>query len=160
MSYTSGIVAATLAAALAAMICSGGKHEKLCTSVCCAFIALSALSPLRSIAGAGIPEEIGREAAALREQGNEKVVAACRAELERRVAAAVTEKFPGTSVRQVAVSYNDDDISNITVTECRILTDGGADCGNVEKYVAELLCCDNVSVEISGGDKNGDRKGT
>ena len=159
MSYTSGIVAATLAAAVVSMICSGGRHEKLCTSVCCAFIALSVLFPLRSAFASGGTDDIGTEVAHLREAGNAKVVEACREELELRVGKAIEEKYPGAEVTKVVISYNDEDIRNITVTGCRLALDG-ADAEDVGRYVSELLCCDSVSVEISGGDKNGDRKGS
>ena len=159
MSYVTGIVASSIAAAIVLMICAGGKHEKLCTSVCCAFIALSALIPLRSVFNAETSSQIEREVAGLRDKSTERVVGACRAQLERRVADAVAKEFDGAEVPSVVIECDDTDIGNIKVMSCSI-TVSGADGDEVERYVGELLCCDEISVIIEGGDRNGYQKDT
>ena len=152
MSYISGITAATVASAVLVMLCSGSRHEKLCASVCCAFIALSALLPLRS-AVIGTAAELKRDVMAERETETDRVVAACARELERRTAAAVSVKFPESAGCTVSITYDDKDVSNVIVTECNVTLEG-ADREEVEEFVGELLCCDKVNVEITGGDRN------
>ena len=159
MNYVAGIVAATVASAIAVMMCAGGKHEKLCCSVCCALIALSALVPLRSLATENTAAEFRNYVASSQYESERRVVAACGEELEMRVAAAVTEKYEGVEVTDVRIEYDDTDIQNITVTDCAVVMSGG-DEEATKRFVSELLCCENVDVQITGGDKNGDKEDT
>lgn len=157
MNYVAGIVAASVASAIAVMMCAGGKHEKLCSSVCCALIALAALVPLRFLATENVSAKVQSCVESAQYESEKRVVDACGRELEMRVAAAIAEKFEGVEVSGVSIGYDDTDIRNITVTDCAIVMSEG-DEETVERFVSELLCCENVDVKITGGDTNGDKK--
>ncbi len=154
MSYVTGIIAAALASAIVLMTCSGGKHEKLCSSVCLALIALAALMPLRSLAGYISSDELRRDIAEEESRSGERVVRACENELERRFAEALGIRFAGVKIESVTLTYDESDIQNIKVTSCLIALDG-ADAEEVEDYAAELLGCGSVTAKLTGGDRNG-----
>ena len=150
MSYVTGVVAATVASAAVVILCSGSRHEKAATSVCCAFIALTALIPLRSVVADGAAA-FWRDVEAAKSAGDERLVASCAKELEKRVSEALREKFPGADVDSVSIAYDDSDVSNVIVTGCEAIVHG-ADAEEAEEFVRELLLCDNVRIIDSGGE--------
>ena len=157
MNYAVSIVATTVACTVVVMLCSGGKHEKLCTSVSLALIALSALLPLRSIVNGDIGAELKGVVESAREQSDAAVAEACVNELEERVASAVEERFSGCRVESVTVSCDAADLRNIKIEGCGIRL-CGADPDGVRRYVSELLSCGKTDVIMIGGDLNGYQK--
>ena len=116
MSYFAGIVATTVACAVAVTLCSGGKHEKLCTSVSLALIALSAVLPLRSVVDGDLGARLEKEIGSARKENEESVIEACEKELERRLEDAVEERFDGCDVLTVSLSFDESDLQNVRVT--------------------------------------------
>ena len=154
MSGVVSVIAVTVASSLAVLICRGGKYEKQCSLVCCAVIALTALTSFLGSVKEINESDIESALASSAKSGEDQIITACGEELEERLAAAVESEFGGISVEDIEVSLDRTDPQNLLITGVRAEV-SGAESDEVADYISDLILCDNVKVERTGGDDYG-----
>ena len=150
MNHASVIIAVIISSSVAVMLTSGGKYERITTSVACAAIALSALVPAAEFISTDIALPIEEYAAELEAENGSKLIEACRLDLEERVLAAVSERFRDTQVENVSIEIDSTDPENVRVTKCTVTVCGAYDDG-LSEFLSENLCCENIQILMKGG---------
>ena len=135
--YTVTVVSVTVACATALLITSGTRYEKLCAALTALAVALCVVSPVKELLSSDMgirAEEITENAEA---EAESAVAEECADTVARRAGAALSERFPGVTVKSLDVTVEREDDAFVVSSYRAELSGEGA--ATAREYLEMIL---------------------
>ena len=134
--YTLILCGVTMACAVALMLTSGTRYEKLCAALTAVAVVMCVLTPIKEILTDDLPHiETGSEVIA--DDAEEEVMKIFGNEIAKRAAAAVSDKYPDAIVESVSVTVDKaDGAYRVSSFDAEI---SGDDAKEAREYLSVLL---------------------